>query len=309
MRCLCPKCKESIELDLEEIPEDGTFTKCTECSAGFLLRKESFARRALHHGEEITCAECGNTLGPSIYCQSCHALYPDFYAAETSSAAKNKLGKLLGKLNISRKLSKHPSAAANESTSGGPAQQPKKIAGIRLPGQPAQLAATLLIILLFIGGGGYFWYQNSIETKYAEAYVRVLFSIKNAADFELKTCNRVANDWKTSMTPAAPKLTGQEQLIIKRAQTDIETLMKRMGDTPEKFKPSSDALAKHYESYTNLQNFASAPAGSMDSYTATLKRLEDDFNTNAKALKAALPEKVSLVITENKAKYKALQGL
>lgn len=305
MRCLCPKCNSNIELDQIEIPEDGSFNKCPECSAGFLVKKASFASRSLHKGTGITCAECGSTPGASVYCQSCHAIYPDFYVTESSSAAKNQFGKIRGFLDRLNRLS-GKSASTTQYTDYG-IKSTAGTKGLRLPGQPAQIAAVLAIVVLALGVGGFFWYQDRVETGYAENYVRALYGIKSTTDFDLKTCNKIAADWRASMAQNPPQLAATETTFMARAGKDVENMMKAIGEPPEKFMASKDNISKLYAAHTKLHSFALKPSGTIDSYTATVTLLDDEFKSSAKTVKTGLPEKISAKLEESKKKYKALQ--
>ena len=100
MTCTCPKCNAEIELDPADIPAEGSFNKCSACNTNLEIRKESFAKRALYKSTEISCAECGSPPGTSIYCQNCHAIYPEILVIETSSAAKKQFGKILASFNL-----------------------------------------------------------------------------------------------------------------------------------------------------------------------------------------------------------------
>src|SRR5512136_611053 len=115
MTCTCPKCKAEIEL--AEIPPESSSHKCSACNANLEIRKESFAKRALYKSSEISCAECGNPPGTSIYCQSCHAIYPEILVIEASCGAKKQLGKIIASLNLLKKINVGPSKSQQESYS------------------------------------------------------------------------------------------------------------------------------------------------------------------------------------------------
>lgn len=301
MRCLCPKCNAHIELDLGNIPAEGSFSKCQECSAGFLVNRVSFAKRALHKGDEITCAECGATPGTSVFCQNCHAIYPDFYVAESSSAAKKQVGKIFGFLNKRNGASVKTSGKALSTDYGSVA--PQKVKGLKFSG----LAATLVAVLALSLAGGYFWHLNKLETAYIENYVRTLFVIKSATDLDLKTCTRISTNWKTSMLPNPPQPTGAELNYMSGANKDVETLLKSIGEAPDKFKANSEDLSKLAEVYKKLHAFATTPSGTIDSFTSTTALLDEEFRKSAGSLKSRLPEKISAALTDSKKKYKALE--
>lgn len=305
MRCICPKCNSNIELGLNTLPEEGSFNKCPECSAGFLLKRVSFARRVLHRSDEIICAECGSIPGKSVFCQNCHAIYPDFHVAESSSAAKKHFGKIFGFLTkINRISSKDPGRIASTDYGYAAAQKTK---GLKLPGSPAKLVAMLVSALVISIAGGYFWYQAKAENEYVENYVRTLFVIKSAADLDLKTCARISTGWKISMLPDPPQPSATELNYMDRANKDVDTLLKRLEETPDKFKASREDISRLSAAYKKLFSFAIKPSGTIDSFSNTTKLLEDEFRKNADALKSRLPEKISAKLNESRKKYKELE--
>src|SRR5690348_14740179 len=81
MKCLCPKCHATIELEVETVTGEGTSAKCPQCKARFTVYRESFGARALRRSGEINCANCGDVLGAHPHCASCGALYPDYFVA------------------------------------------------------------------------------------------------------------------------------------------------------------------------------------------------------------------------------------
>ncbi|NVN98401.1 MAG: hypothetical protein HXX17_03685 [Geobacteraceae bacterium] len=305
MRCLCPKCSTNIELDIYDLPEEGSFNKCPECNSGYVVKKVSFASRALHKDAEITCVECGNNPGTSVYCHECHAIYPDFYITESSSAAKKQFNKFIGSFSRFNKLSAKHTSTTQYTDYGIKSTAGTK--GLKLPSQPAQIAAILAIIILVIGAGGYFLYQDRIETKYAERYVRALFGIKSATDLDMKICNRILTEWQSTMAPNPPKATRSESASMASASKDVSSMVKDIGEPPTKFAASNEHINKIFAAYTKIHTFAANPSGSITSYTATVKQLDDEFKNSARLLKAGLPEKISDKLIESKKKYKPLQ--
>jgi hypothetical protein len=305
MTCTCPKCTAEIELDATTLPPEGSFTKCAACHANLLIRKESFAKRALYNSTEIACAECGNQPGTSIYCQHCHAIYPEILIVETSSAAKRQLGKLLNSLKPSKNLKANSSDRQSHLdipgvTAAGKSKKVKQV------GQPAQLAAVVAVILIIALGGGFYWYQNKVATEYAENYVRALLGLKTARDHEISISARVAASWKAG---AASTLTPAEQTSTASAKKDVNTLMTRLGKVPDKFAANNTALTKLHASFGKLHDAATNPIGTSDLYAVTVKSMDEDFMKSAKELKAGLPEKITGVLTESKKTHKTLQEL
>jgi len=305
MRCSCPKCSANISIDLPEVPTEGAYLHCPECSASVHVRRESFARRAMHNSTDISCAECGSGPGSSIYCQHCHAIYPDYLVAETSSATKKQLTKFLSRLHAVNRTSVPSPQGGHEKVA-----RPQKVVagkGIKLPSKPIQLAAVLLILLAVIGGGGYLYNQHKMETTYTANFVRAILGLNSAKTLTANICAKLANDWRTKQTAPAPRPSTAEQTSINRAKNDVDYLLKRLDKTPKKFAASNAALVKLYDSYAKLHALALSPAGSPDSFTNTVNKLDEEFRRNATELKAGLPESLSTGLNSAKAKYKQLQ--
>src|SRR6185369_4395119 len=296
MTCSCPKCKAEIEFEPADIPSEGSFSKCSACSANFAIRKESFAQRALHKSDEISCAECGSHPGSAIYCQSCHAIYPDFLIIESTSSAKRGFGKILSSLKFLKAMQIGGSAKPSyESYDTAPAR-PRKALGIPLPGAPAQLAAVLITLILLASGGGYYWYQDQQAAKYTERYVRALLGVKLGRDFDIKISNRLSADM---MKGVSATLTAAEQKSAAAAKKDVDNLLKDVDNVPEKFTASNDALKKLYDTFSLLHTTAISATGSADVYSGSVKKIDDDFRKSARELKAGLPERISVQLGES----------
>ena len=313
MNCFCPKCNATIAPDITDVPSDGIFLKCPECGTGFDLQKESFATRSLRKGTGITCAECGSTPGSTIYCQNCHALYPEYYVTEATSAAKKKLNKFLGALTKPAKLKALPGHyPTHEIRSSRPSvtapSSPSKGIRLSVPGKLTQLV-SILIILALVGGGGYYYYLDKIETEYAKHYVRAMYGIKTAGDHNISLSAKLVNDWRTALTPGAPRLSDKEQKSLKSAKSDVDIFMKDMGVPPKKFVASQDAIKKYYDSYIKLYDVNSSPPATLDGFATTAKKLEDDFRKSGRELKAGMPPKIADTFKESLTKYKVLTEL
>jgi hypothetical protein len=312
MNCLCPKCNATIAPDVTDVPSDGIFLKCPECGAGFDLQRKSFATRSICKGTGITCAECGNTPGSTIYCQSCHALYPDFYVTETTSAAKKKLNKILAALTKPAKLKAlpghYPQDVKHIRTTASAAPVSSK--GVKLPvsGRLMQ-AVSAIIILALIGGGGYYYYQDKIETEYSANYVRTIYAIKTTADNNIRLSTKLASDWRTSLSPSAPRFSDKEQKSLKSGKSDVDILMKGIATPPKRLVESRAAINKFYDSYTKLYDLNSLPPSTLDGFATTAKKLEDDFRKSGRELKAGMPPKIADTFKESLTKYKNLNDL
>ncbi len=306
MTCTCPKCKAEFEFDVTAIPAEGSFDKCSACNVNLVIRKESFAKRALYKSSEIACAECGSPPGISIYCENCHAIYPEILLIETSSATKKQLGKILASLNLLRNLKLTATAKSHkEGFSPTPASGKTKGKGVKL-GSPLQVALTLLLILGVVAAGGYFWYQDKVATEYSENYVKAIMGMKSARDFEIKTSNSLAGSWKAG---GVATLAEKEVKLLASSRKDVDTLMKRIGKVPPQFTASNEAIIKLNNSFGKLHAAVTDTSGTSDIYAVTVRKNDDEFLSSAKALKAGLAGKLADIFNESARKYKTLQDL
>lgn len=308
MKCSCPKCKTEINEDLPSIPDDGAFLSCASCSANFNVKKESFARRSLHRGSSITCAECGSEVGPAIYCQDCHALYPDYYVTETASAAKKQLGKILAKFKVLNRLGKTGKAKTHPKEPIPTATTKQKAKGVKIPVQSAQFKGALAILLVIICSAGFYYYQQKIESEYTGKFVKALFAIKSSEDYNIILCDKIAADWRARQSATAPGIATAERTFLSRGLKDAETVMKSVPKPPKKYSASSDALTQLFEIYKKHQKLTTSPAGSLETFTASAKSLDNDFRKSSIALKASLPEKLTDKLADAKKKHKELQN-
>jgi hypothetical protein len=306
MTCTCPKCKAAIEFDVVTIPAEGHLQKCTGCQANLEVRKESFAKRALYKSPEISCAECGNNPGPAIYCQSCHAIYPDLLTVATASSAKRQLDKVIASLKKLNYKFKPQTAYKSHSIDipTSPATGKKSKAGIKLPGTTAQLAVTLVLLLSAFITGGYYWYQDKIATEYSQNYVKILLGVKGARDLDITISSRLVANMKAG---TASTLNANELKMAESSKKDVATLAGLIGKIPKQFSASDAALKKLLDSYEKLYTATTSKPISVDIYAGTVKNMDDEFMKSARELKAVMPEKIADVFRTSKAKYKPLQ--
>lgn len=304
MTCTCSKCNAEIAFDVATIPVDGSFTKCSACNSNLEIRKESFAKRALYKSTEISCAECGNPPGTSIYCENCHAVYPEILVIKTSSAAKKQIGKLLASLDILKNIKlKAPVKSHKESFS--PSPLPGKGKAAKRPGSNARMVVILVLVFLVASlAGGYFWHQDKIATEYSQNYVRTLLAIKTARDFEINVSNRIVTNMKTGMTAT---LTAAELKSVTSGMKTIDTLMQSLGKVPAKYSANHEAINKLSVSFGKLHASVTTTSGSSDIYAGSVKKLDDELMQNARDLKSGLPKKISETLAASSKKYKALQ--
>jgi hypothetical protein len=314
LTCSCPKCSVKIDLEFAPIDEGTTSYKCPECKAGYVLTRESFARRASRHAGEINCALCGGMLDHSQYCPSCKALYPDYFAAEFPDAAKKRARQsrdLFGGLkNISFQwpssqtisLKYQPVMMDSEAWQEEPAglsMLKKKMTAI-----VAAVVAVALIALCVT-----YYSHAQTRKKYVASYVVALYGIKTGTDLSLKICKQMSTDAtaKGQATPVRALVDDEIQLGKIKSQTD--KYLKELNDPPSAFADANEKLQQLNTLYGKLNVLALNPSGTTTSFTEITNKTESDFLATVENLKKSLPPELSEELKVAKTKYRGLAGL
>ncbi len=310
MNCTCPKCSSNIPLELETVPEEGVFVKCSGCNGSFQVVRESFAGRALRRSGEIFCVHCGKGIGASICCTGCGAIYPDYFVVESATAAGKQAKKLLARLNVFKGISlgRTKQETVSVAYTPGSTAAGAKAGGRRM--SPVVLALFALIVVALLAGGGVFYYQQQKEADYADLYIKALYGVKAGTDFNLKYCAKIAADWKKSMEggqAAMPRLTPAEQALLRSSRTEVDKRLQSADNPPEKFAKNNDALKKLYEVYKKSYTLVSAPADNLTTYTDSASKLTAEFAKAGQELKTGLPDKLSDALAKGKQKYRELK--
>ena len=146
MSCICPVCGEKTEVDFSIIPPNGLETNCTSCNAPLLIRKSTFAQKEKNRVKNANCASCGNMLKDHQQCDSCGAVFPDYYEALKSDR-------------------KQPGPVSTKFSSA---------------------SIALIIVLLLITAGLYFYNYLQMRDQYIDNYFKALHAIKSGIDLNLK---------------------------------------------------------------------------------------------------------------------------
>lgn len=309
MNCTCPKCRSTIPLDLEAIPEEGAFVKCAGCNGNFQIIRESFAGRALRKGGDISCAHCGKGVGGSVCCRGCGALYPDYYVVATATAAGKQAKKLLSAFSVFRRISltRTKEAAPVSYTPGAAAAG--ATAGTRRR-SPLLVGVAALIVVALLAAGGVFYYQQQKEAAYADLYVKALYGVKGGADLNLKYCAKLAADWKKSLEAGlnvTPRLAPAEQSLVKSSRTEVDKRVQGADNPPEKYAKNYDSLKKLYEVYKKSSALVAAPADNPTTYADAAGKLAAEFGKAAQELKTGLPDRLSEELAKGRQKYRELK--
>lgn len=309
MKSTCPKCHAKIELDIPYLPDEGTTVNCTLCKGRFHLFKESFARRAFRRTGEISCVQCGNELGPGIHCPVCGALYPEYYVSSTEKKRVLKIKEIRERPADRRGKARGPVLPWSEQRAD--TTQDKEVT-FNKHGKLLPLAISLVAVIALAITGARFYNQYKAEQRYAKIYITKLFVINSGKDLCIKTCVKIAADWKTksaSGVAVTPRISGEDAALLDKANLEITTVMQKNILPPKKYITSDEDLAKLYGIYQRSYQLATVPSGTLAGYTDSFTKLDTDFKQAAQLLKANMPERLSQELLKGYAKFKGLKEL
>ncbi len=308
MTCTCPKCNAQIEIDISNIPENGTFTPCPECKSRFWITKESYARMSLKKEGKIYCDKCGSELAHSIVCTGCGIMYPDYCLVQASKPPRRQIEKPdLFSISFPTLKPASPKSSYTYSYTGvrKPSLQPSKVFLKR--------AGVMALIALLVVGSAYIYHIKQAEKQFAVNYMRALYAIKAGTDFGLNTCTRISAEWKARGDAGqrfVPKINEEEESRLNSIKTAADGFMKKLNKTPKKYTVSKEKLADLYGIYARVHNLAVAPpSDSLTNFTGSTSKSQSDFNAAVNDLKASLPTALSEELQIAKVKYKSLKDI
>lgn len=303
MTCSCPKCHAQIEVDLSKIPENGTFSPCSECKGRFWINKESYARMALKKEGNTYCDKCGKELDHQIVCAECGVMYPDYYLVQASKPPRRQVEKPdLFSMSFTLKQAPKESYAytgAKRSVAG-----PSKAIFAKV--------GLLVLVALLVVGAGYFFHTQKMDNQYAKNYMRALYSIKVGTDLSLSTCAKLTAEWKTSTDAGqkyAPHIIAEDESRLNGVKETTDIIMQKLNKPPKKFVDSKEKLAKLYGAYAKVHALAVSPSGSLPSFTDSASKSQSEFNIALQELKGSLPPELSAELQLAKVKYKGLKDI
>ena len=314
MTCSCPKCAAKIELDIQQIPEDGTTITCPGCKASFQITHESVARRAYRKPDETHCIKCGNHLGNSVHCPACGTAFADYFVAETPEEARKRAKKSAEALRSLKNSSfewkiKPAPSPRYQYTPRRPTPRVTEKPQKKSP--RLALAVISLIVVVASAAAGYTMYSHSqARRQYAEVYFKALYAIKAGTDLNLKSCTRIADSWQASLNTGqnfAPRLTPQEEARLPEVKTQADKLILKLQEPPAKYAQSKEKLDKLNGIYSRSYALAFSRPASLANFSDSVNKVESDFKQTSQELKSTLPEELKEELQSATAKYRALR--
>lgn len=319
MQCLCPKCSETITIDLSQMPEDGFVTQCTSCNTTIHIIRESCACRAKRQSHEICCANCGSRLDQHVHCNSCGLIFPDYFIPVNLDDARRKARKdffdkkwsSLKDLNFSFK----PvfSGRSQEVTHG---YTPQKTIGIaasksRLLTRRVATITLALIVTVALSVTGVFAYKaHQFEKIYVKNYFRALYGIKTGVDSNLQTCLTMKSEWETASKSGmrySPLVNTKNEIQSAKLRGEIDKIMKTASDPPKKLVQSKKRLQSLYKIYMDSDVLINSKPNSLQEFSAAIDKLDNKMKIASNEFKSNLPDSLNKELAIAKLKYRGLK--
>jgi len=313
MKCTCPKCQGNIELDLPHVTEEGTSASCPLCKAALTVHSESFGARALRRSGEISCASCGNELGPQLHCVTCGIPFPMYLVTclgrkkghIKSSKVKLKSNPFKKKYDTSNQLPSLDDALNQESrgTVKKPGSDQKKYS------RSVVIAAGLIVLLAVIAAGTGFYSVRKAEKAYMRNFARTSYGIQVGMDTSRTVCVRMAAEWQANITAGnsstvRPSMADEKKLNSISAK--VESMKAKYSVEPKKFQNCNQKLAGIEGAYKKMQTLALSPGKSLPAFTDSINKIDAEYKKSADTFKTELPEEL---MKELQAAAKIYRGL
>jgi hypothetical protein len=315
MNCTCPKCHGSVELDLPEITEAGTTAVCPACNAKFNLHRESFGGRALRKPHEISCASCGNQLGPETHCHSCGAQFPDYVVVSTGRRKVRRTGK-----KVKLKFSPFPQApkTANQLPTLDMAMRAESVStkpqlpAASAPPKRLTIAISVLVLIVAVAIGGFLYQKKQTELLYARNFVLASYCIQTGFDRAQKASIRIQTEWKAKNDAGLP-YTSRARMEDERhfgiINSKYDATFQKLSNPPEKFQGSEERLAKLQAPYNRLRTQVLSPGQSLPAFAEASAKADADFKQAVKDYRAGMPEELLNQLKEESLKFMSLKVL
>ena len=308
MKCTCPKCRADIEIDLPAVTEKGSPTACPACRARLYVHRESFGGRAHRMTGEISCAPCGELLGPDTYCYACGAPYPDYLVVSQGSKPAPPRGKQKSTAVFI------PSGVPSRPSQGQyvPKQTHAKTGSARGLNKKVLATALGLLLVVALAAAGFVVYSRSkAEKAYADSFVKLTYCIHSGQVKSLQLCTKIAEDWKANgRGHGAPLRVGMdEEKDFALLDSEIETLQAKMSKPPEKYRKSNEMLAKLKGSAQKMRSLAFAHSPSPDSLVDATAKLDTEYRKTVREFKSAIPGDLVQELQSASQRYKPLQTM
>jgi hypothetical protein len=262
------------------------------------VQQEPFALRALKKEGKIYCVKCESELGLLNICKGCGALLPGYHIVQATKPARRKLHKPSYSFGFATKAEVGPLAGRTaESASAKPLL--------------LKVGILAVMVLLVIAAGTYYHNQKT-EREYARNFVLSLYGITYGVDLGLKNSSAIAAEWKIKAETGqyfSPRIRPEQEAALGKVKAELDTVMQKLGETPEKFRSVNERLIGLRAVYARTHALNIAPPDTLAKYEESLGKLEGEYSRSAHELMASLPAPLLEEVRSAAPRYKSLQPL
>jgi len=295
MKCLCPDCSNTVELQEPSSEEKGGFTPCPECSQKVWLNRENFALRAYKKDWKVFCSHCGEEVGPDYFCQSCHALFPDYWVVQKKKPAQ----RVSHDKGFSFSFERKAKAVRQETFDFS---EDEEAAVSKSGGRKKIVYALLAIVLISVLGAGFVLYQGMAkETAFNESFVKTLYVIKMSQSM-------VDNKLKKVIEQQTP-LDKADISSLNSSIKEVDMVKGLIIDESGSRSSDISMLNNFYQKYVDLYDLARTAAGTEPDLPDKIERIHSEIQKAEGRLKSGMSEGLREEIQAKVLRYPPLKSL
>lgn len=300
MKCACPKCDTTIEIQDQKISASPAAQQCSDCREKYWFRRENFNRRAYRKQGRLYCIDCGEELGNDVLCRHCGRMCPDYCVVQIPRFVSHKQQKGGPAFSLNRKS--RPSVRAVPA----PKATGRKANITRLT-----YAVLAGLVLVLVGGLGKLYLDSNTHQAYAKNFVVALYGVKSGTDLSLDLIDSLAGEWQKNLGAGgiAPRASQKDLDKLGKVKQRISQAMTGLEDCPEKFVTARQKLVRLHGIYEQIYALNVSKANSLDELNASEARLKTAFFKAADDLKRVMPEELSTELKSSVARYNNLNFL
>jgi hypothetical protein len=320
MDCVCLKCSEKTEVDLEQLPENGFVINCRSCNKQIHIVRESCACRAKRKSFEINCAACGMPLDQHAHCHSCGLIFPDYFVSFDPNDARRKArskffsNKLAAVRNIN--FSFKPDFSRRSQNIAGYSPQAITVntsaATSRLLSKKfSTLAIRLIVPIVLIAAGIFGFNYYKAGQSYAENYIKALYCIKMGVETNVNACSTLKTEWETASglgRSFTPGTIIKDEAKSLRLRSEADKFMQKMSNPPKRFLSANEGLTKIHGIFMETESLVQSKPNSLQELTNSVDNINKKMTLASQDLKSKLPDSLKQDLEKAKLKYRGLNN-
>lgn len=273
LKLVCPKCGASHRLRTLHCPMRPVTITCRNCATRYLVNWKI----KLPQDSEIICSWCAKKQADSPQCTYCGRPFHGYSPAKWEQAEH------------------------------GPSQAKKGgAASTQFASMPVRFRIiTALLVFLSIAALLYEASHNreSTEQQYLTNYVLAIYGIKSGVDLCSRSCDGIIDEWKKGKGSDIPEISREEKENMAIVKGEIDQVMGKLENPPEKYAQLSTKLQSMYDNYLKLNDLANAPSGRLASFESKVEEARNNFSGEIADLKSNMPEQLAEEVKRSGTKY------